>query len=199
MACAAALSLWLPPWSIEPLERPAAGDAIAEQLDGWRSREHIETDWMFLGKAAFGDSLHRRYARGAERVELFVGTWHYGRRFQSAFSPKTAFPSSGWIVEEGATLRLGERLVDARVMRKGTRRLLTLHWYERASGLGAESLRALLALDAGPLRRPYTPAVVRIATPFSGNAAERGAAEARLADFARALEAGVHKLSAPRG
>jgi EpsI family protein len=199
LACIAALSLWLPPWSLEPLEERRAGDVIGEELDGWRSREHIETDWMFLGKTAFGGSLHRRYARGVERVELFVGTWRDGRGFQSAFSPKTAFPGSGWILEEDLALRLGERRVDARVLRRGTRRLLTAHWYERTSGLAGESLRVLLALDASPLRRLHTPVVVRIATPFSGDRRERGAAEARLADFARALEAGVKELAAPRG
>jgi EpsI family protein len=199
LACAAALSLWLPPWSIEPFERPSPDAVISEELDGWSAVEHIETDWMFLGKTAYGGSLHRRYARGVERVELFVGIWPYEHRYQSAFSPKTAFPGSGWIVEEDLALRLDGRSADARVLRKGTRRLLTAHWYDGACGLGAEALRALLALEASPLGRPYTPIVVRISTPFSGDPRERGAAQARLADFAAALESGVNKLVAPRG
>ncbi|HEY5657831.1 MAG TPA: EpsI family protein, partial [Myxococcota bacterium] len=199
LACAAALSLWLPPWPMEPVERPALEDAIEQQLGGWRAREHIETDWMFMGNTAFGRSLHRRYVRNAEQVELFVGTWDHDRRFQSAFSPKTALPGSGWLVEGQSTIRLGGREVEARVLRKDARRLLAVHWYEEASGLGVETLRALLALDRGPLRRPYTPVVVRLATPFSGAPEELRAVEARLADFAAALEPGVKKLFSPGG
>jgi len=199
LACAAALSLWLPPWPLEPVERRSPGDVISRELDGWNAIEHIETDWMFLGRTAYGGSLHRRYTRGVERVELFVGTWLYGHRFQSAFSPKTAFPGSGWIVEESLVLRLVGRSADARVLRRGTRRLLTAYWYDGARGLGGEALRALLALEASPLRRPYTPVVVRIATPFSGDPRERRAAQVRLTDFARALESGVNKLVSPGG
>jgi hypothetical protein len=161
--------------------------------------EHIETDWMFLGRTAYGASLHRRYARGSERVEVFVGTCLPTRRFQSAFSPKNAFPGSGWIVENALTLQLDAHPVDARVLRRGTRRLLTAHWYAGAHGLGSESLRALLGLDASPFRRAYTPVAVRISTPFSGDPLELDAAQVRLIDFAQALEPEVQKLSAPRG
>ena len=199
LACSAALSLWLPPWSTEPWESRSPSDAIARAVEGWSAVEDIETDWMFLGRTAYGGSLHRRYARGLERVDLFVGTWPDGQRLRSAFSPKTAFPGSGWIVEEELTLRIDGRRADARVLRKGTRRLLAAHWYDGARGLGGESLRALLALETSPLRRPHTPVVVRISTPFSGDPLERDAAEARLADLARALDPGVKKLVAPGG
>lgn len=199
LACAAALSLWLPPRSMEPLEERSPSDEIPQALEGWSSLEHIETDWMFLGRTAFGASLHRRYARGAERVEVFVGTWNHGQRFRSAFSPKTAFPGSGWIVEETLAQRLGGRPVEARVLRKGARRMLTTHWTMGARGLAGESFRALLALETSRLRRPYTPVVVRLSTPFSGDPRERDLAQARLADFARALEPALKKLSAPRG
>jgi exosortase len=199
LACAAALSLWLPAWPTAPLAKRSPADEIPMQLEGWRSVEHVETDWMFLGRTAYGGSLHRRYARGADQVVVFVGTWLSSRRFQSAFSPKNAFPGSGWIVEKPLTLQLDARSVDARVLRRGTRRLLTLHWYAGARGLAGESLRALLGLDASPFRRPYAPVVVRISTPFSGDPLELDAARSRLIDFARALEPGVQKLSSPRG
>jgi exosortase/archaeosortase family protein len=199
LACAAALSLWLPAWPMAPLETRSPTDEIPMRLESWRSVEHIETDWMFLGRTAYGASVHRRYTRGVEQVEAFVGTWRHDQRFQSAFSPKNAFPGSGWIVERELTLRLDARTTNARVLRSGTRRLLTAVWYAGAGGLGGESLRALLALDTSPLRRPHTPVIVRISTPFSGDPLELDAAQIRLIDFARALEPGVQKLSAPRG
>jgi len=197
-AACAALSFGLSPWRIERFEPRRPGGAIARSLDGWQAQK-LETDWMFLGKTAFGAVLNRRYARGEEQVELFVGTWHHGRRFHSPLSPKTAFPGSGWIVEETGRLRLGDQQVDARVMRKGARRMLVAHWYEAAGGLGVETLRALFALDASPLRRRHVPAVIRLATPFSGAPAGRKAVEARLARFAIQIENGVKKLVAPRG
>lgn len=198
MAVCTALSFGLSPWRIERFEPRRPGAAIARSLDGWRAQD-LETDWMFLGKTAFGAAIHRRYARGGEQVELFVGTWHHGRRYHSPLSPKTAFPGSGWIVEETRSLRLGDRQVYARVMRKGARRLLVSHWYEAAGGLVVETLRALFALDASPLRRPQAPAVIRIATPFSATPTGQGAAEARLAGFAAKIENGVKNLVAPRG
>jgi len=197
-AACAALSVGLPRWSLERFEPRVPGKVIAQRLDGWAALD-LETDWMFLGKTAFGPTIHRRYARGDEQVDLFVGTWHYGRRFHSPLSPKTAFPGSGWIVEETGTLRIGERSVDARVLRKGARRILVAHWYEASAPAPIETFRALLALDAGPLRRPHVPAVIRLTTPFSGDPGERQAAEKRLAGFAVQIEEGVKELVAPRG
>jgi EpsI family protein len=197
-AVGAALSFCLPQWRIEPFEPRRPAEVIARNLDGWEA-QNLETDWMFLGRTAFGGAIHRRYTRGAEQVELFVGSWHLGRRFRSAFSPKTAFPGSGWIVEEVGTLPLGDREVATQVIRNGARRLLVAHWYEGAAGLAGETLRALLALDASPLRRRHVPAVVRLATPFGGDPAAQRAAETRLAQLAARIADEVQELVTPRG
>lgn len=197
-AAGAVLSFGLPQWRIERFEPRRPAEAIARKLDGWEA-QNLETDWMFLGRTAFGGAIHRRYTRGEEEVELFVGSWHLDRRFRSGFSPKTAFPGSGWIVEGVGTLPLEDREVATRVIRKGARRLLVAHWYEAAAGLTGETLRALLALDASPLRRRHVPAVIRLATPLGGDPGARRAAEARLAQLAARIADEVQKLVAPRG
>jgi len=198
MAVCAACSACLSPWPIGVYEVRQPGQYIPETLDGW-SAENLQTDWIFLGQTAFGAKLDRRYVRGAEQVDLFVGSWHHGRRYRSACSPKVAFPGSGWIVEASGTLNLLGRRADTRVLRKGTRRMLVAYTSVMDAGLAGETLRALLALEASPWRRHETPLAVRLATPFSGAESDRAEAERRLVEFAAQIAAPVQKTVAPRG
>jgi EpsI family protein len=192
------VSIVVHPWRLEPLDQRMPAETIARDLDGWRASD-LKTDWLFLGKAGFRQSIHRRYARGAEQVELFVGTGALERRHRSLFSPKTGLPGSGWIVEERGREAQGGREVDVKVARKGTRRLLVHHWYEGTPGLLAEATRSLLGLDSSPLRRDAVPVVVRLATPVGREPASRDAARSRLARFAALLNPSLDELSTPRG
>jgi EpsI family protein len=192
------LSLVVHPWRLEPLGQRLPAETIARDLDGWRASD-LKTDWLFLGKAGFRQSIHRRYTRGAEQVELFVGTGALERRHRSLFSPKTGLPGSGWIVEERGRETQGGREVDVKVVRKGTRRLLVHHWYEQTSGLGGEAARALLGLDSSPLRREAVPVVVRLATRVGREPASRDAARSRLARFTALLDPSLDDLSTPGG
>jgi EpsI family protein len=192
------LSLVVYPWRLEPLGQRLPAETIARDLDGWRA-SGLKTDWLFPGKAVFRQSIHRRYTRGAEQVELFVGTIALNLRHRSLLSPKTGLPGSGWIVEEQGRETLDGRVVDEKVVRKGTRRLLVHHWYEGTLGLFGETMRALLGLDASPLRRDEVPVVVRLATPVGREPMSREAARARLVRFAGLLEPSVQELSTPGG
>ncbi len=189
LAGAAAASLWTPVWKAPLAPVPSLTDAIAGELSGWRS-ERLETDLVFLGSVQMRQRLHRRYSRGGEWVDLFVGVADRGLRVASPFSPKTALPGAGWIVEERgtATLEPGGREVGAQVIRAGARRRLVYHWYQGTRGLGNEVVRSLLALDASPLRRPGAALVVRLSTGLEGrDPASRGDAEGRLRRFFEAL------------
>jgi exosortase len=169
------LSLAVTPWHLEPLDQRLPAEAIARDLDGWRASD-LKTDW-----------------------ELFVGSAALGRRHRSLFSPKTGLPGSGWIVEERSRERVDGRILEEKVVRKGTRRLLVQHWYEGTRGLAVETARALFGLDASPLRRDVLPVVVRVATPAGREPTSREAARTRLARFAGLLDPSLNELSTPRG
>jgi EpsI family protein len=192
------LSLGIRPWRLDPLDLRLPAETVARDLDGWRAAD-LKTDWLFLGKAGFRQTINRRYTRGAEQVELFVGSAAIDRRHRSLLSPKTGLPGSGWIVESRGRDALERRVVDARVVRKGTRRLLVYHWYEGTRGLVRETTRSLLGLDASPLRRDEVLVVVRIATPVGREPTSREAAQARLAGFADLLDPSLRELSTPGG
>lgn len=197
MAGYAAISLWLPAWNLERLEPRMPATEIPVQIGGWTG-VGLRTDWMFLGQTAYGALIERRYTRGDSELDLFIGI-NPQSRDRSAFSPKTAYPGSGWIVEQASDWRLGEHPAGAYVMRKGPQRTLILHWRLGASDLFTETLRTFLALDASPLRREGFQVVIRLTIPFSGGLFDRKIKETELADFAREIDAGVKNLLTPRG
>lgn len=200
VACACGLLAlsWLPRFDPPAVVPHLPNETLAHDLGGWRSTD-IATDWLFLGKAAFGQSVRRRYVRGGEQVEVFVGQGDLDERLRSYWSPKTGYPGSGWLEEEERPGELAGRDVTLRVLRHGTRRLLVAHWYQGTPGLAWEGARALLALDAGPLRRRRLPLTVFLATPLASAAlgAERPA-EARLERFARLLQPSLKEMVTPR-
>jgi exosortase/archaeosortase family protein len=170
---------------------------LDHRVDGWQGTD-FETDRMFLGLANFAHILNRDYARGPHRVNTFIGIAGTGLRYRSFYSPKTALPASGWIVEERSRERRGDRLVDVLVVRRGTVRMLIHHWREGSRGLVAETLRSALALDASPLHRQRIPVVVRLTTPVSGGAAAREAKERLLDEFASHLSLPLQGMATPR-
>ena len=132
--------------------------------------KELETDRVFLGNAGFRDSVTRRFERGGHAVDVFAGVgWRPGRA-RSPLSPKTALPGSGWILESEQTRVLAPdgREVRLLLFRSGTQTLLAYHWYEGSSGLVAETLRTLSALDASPLRRSGEIIALRITTDVDG-------------------------------
>jgi len=190
---------WLPAFAPPAAAAPALAETLdaAEALEGWRST-HVTTDWLFLGKAGFDQSLSRRYTRGGQVVEVFLGRADLDRRLRSYWSPKTAYPGSGWVVEREEQGALAGREVTLRTLRRGTRRLRVAHWYEGSPGIAGEGARALLALDQGPLRRDPVPLAVRLATPLPSAApdAERPA-DRRLERFAGRLEPSLKEMITP--
>ncbi len=193
----AALALWLPVW-----EPPAAGvprleGRLPQQLDGWHATELKSNYYVFLGRTGFSQTLERRYRRGTEAVDLFVGVSDHRDRLRAAWSPKTILPGSGWIVEEAGRepLPAAGRDVEFRVLRSGTRRILVYHWRAELGGLAGEALRSLAALDQSPLRRSRHALVVRVTTELGApSARNRQAAEERLADFSAAMWARLDPL-----
>ncbi len=187
-----ALSVTLPRW--EPPGRgslPFPDSQIPTQLDAWTSTTR-KTDLSFLGIVRFRARVDRLYRRGSEAVELFVGVGSRDARLASPFSPKTAFPGSGWSREESRQIVLKPDGRPARlsVVRYGSggRRKLVIDWTEGDAGLAGETLRYVAALDNSRWGRPREGIAVRIATSLRNpSPAGQAAAESLLLDFYRSL------------
>ncbi len=190
---------WLPRLRTPPIAAPVPANVVGRTLDGWQGADQ-DTDWVFLGKTGFGQIVHRRYTNGREVVDAFVGQAGSSDRVRSYLSPKVGYPGSGWINEREQRVRIAGREATLRVLRKGATRSLVATWFEDSPGLAAESARALLSLDSGPLLpRARIPLAVRLSTPLQS--AEQRAAEVsrqRLERFAERLSPALQVLSTPR-
>jgi len=200
----AVLSTTLPRW-----EAPARGSQpfpdsqIPKALNAWTSTK-LTTDLSFLGIVHFRARVDRRYARNGESVELFVGVGSRDPRYGSPFSPKTAYPGSGWWSEETRQISLPPdgRPARVNVLRYGTggRRKLVFDWTEGGEGLGGEIFRFATALDSSAWGRPREGVAVRISTPLLNTSPSRqAAAEALLLDFYRSLRPKLDLVGFQRG
>ena len=196
LAVCAAISFWLPHWETPQTPYVRLGNQIPSELAGWIGSD-VETDRVFLGLVALGQSVERRYEAGRHQVDVFVGLGDHARRLQTLFSPKTALPGSGWIVEETGRARLADGSdIATSVVRRRTERRLVYHWYEGSRSLAVESLRTLLALDASPLQRARDGVVVRLSTPLhNATEADRERAARVLQSFYSVLRPELDALA----
>jgi len=169
----------LPTWKFHGFGGASVDLVLAEALTGWRSQA-LAGATNDLAKVSFRESHRRRYSRpsadsgptsrrliaAAAPVELFVGVGEHLDRFRTPFSPKTAFPGRGWVVEDLGQIRLEgtEVPITWRLIRAGTQRAISYHWFEQDRGLLEESIRSSLALDRSPFVRKLPVMAVRIAT-----------------------------------
>ena len=181
------------PWHFDDVQLRQAAALVPAEFDGWRSQDK-KVDWMFLGKAGFRQAINRDYTRSGERAGLFIGIGAPDIRYQSLFSPKMGLPGSGWTLEEESRRRIGDRDVQVRVVRRGSKRLLIHHWYEGGGGILAESLREALGLAGSPFREDSPRLVVRVQTAVGLGGAARRAAEQRLVDLAEVMESPLRAL-----
>jgi len=204
LAVLAVLSMTLPRW-----EAPARGSQpfpdsqIPKALDAWTSTK-LTTDLSFLGIVHFRARVDRRYERNGESVALFVGVGSRDPRYGSPFSPKTAYPGSGWWSEETRQILLPPdgRPARVNVLRYGTggRRKLAFDWTEGGDGLGSEIFRFATALDSSAWGRAREGVAVRISTPLQNTSPSRqAAAEALLLDFYRSIRPKLDLVGFQRG
>jgi EpsI family protein len=204
LAVLVALSTTLPRW-----EAPVRGSLpfpdsqIPKALGAWTSTK-LDTDLSFLGIVRFRARVDRRYERNGESVALFVGVGSRDPRYGSPFSPKTAYPGSGWWSEETRQIVLQPdgRPARVNVLRYGTggRRKLAFDWTEGGGGLGDEIFRFATALDNSAWGRPREGIAVRISTPLQNTSPSRqAAAEALLLDFYRSVRPKLDLVGFQRG
>ena len=204
LAVLVALSMTLPRWEAPKRgSQPFPDSQIPKALDAWTST-NLKTDLSFLGIVRFRARVDRRYERNGKSVELFVGVGSRNLRHGSPFSPKTAYPGSGWWSEETRQILLQPdgRPARVNVLRYGTggRRKLAFDWTEGSEGLGDEIFRFATALDTSALGRPREGVAVRISTPLQNPSPSRqAAAEALLLDFYRSLRPKLDLVGFQRG
>ena len=192
LAVLVALSTTLPRWEAPRRgELPFPSSQIPKELDAWASTRR-KTDLSFLGIVRFRARVDRIYKRNGESVALFIGVGSRDPRYGSPFSPKTAYPGSGWWKEETRPISLQPDGRPARlsILRFGTgvQRKLAVDWTEGNEGLGGELFRFATALDNSAWSRPREGVAARISTPLqSSSPARQAAAEALLLDFYRTL------------
>lgn len=185
-------------WRFSPTTIPSAAKVVPAEFAGWASKDE-KVDWLFLGKSGFRHALNRSYQRRGERARIFIGIGSPEIRYQSLISPKTGLPGSGWTLEEESRRRIGDRDVQVRVVRRGSKRLLVHHWYEGAGSLLGESLREVVGLAGSPFRRASPHLVVRVETAVGIGAKSRSAADRRLVELAEVLETPIGVLRAQPG
>jgi EpsI family protein len=192
LAVLVALSAALPRW-----EAPARGSLpypdsqIPKEIDAWTSTK-LKTDLSFLGIVRFRGRVDRRYERNGQFVALFIGVGASERRHGNPFSPKTAYPGSGWWREETRQISLqpDDRPARVSVLRYGTggQRKLVFDWTEGGKGLGDEIFRFATAIDNSAWSRSRDGVAFRISTPLPDpSAARQAGAEALLLDFYRSV------------
>jgi len=190
-------SFVLPQWDAVANRRGWAmiSETVPRDIDDWTS-EDLPRPNETLQAIAISQVLNRRYteSRSDRAVDLFVAVGNHLDRFRSTYSPKTAFPGRGWIIEEEGvrSLRSPDRDVSWIVLRSGTRRLVVYHWYDEPVSLATESLRSLLALDRSPFQRELPIMTFRLATALPERTPESLArAHSRMESLYRRVSRGV--------
>jgi EpsI family protein len=162
----------------------------------WHSTT-LETDAQFLGGIRFAQHAHRRYQKGDEVVDLFVGYDDRLSRDRSLVSAKNELPGAGTeVVSRGdATLESGPHPLTSALIRSRRRLSLSYHWYAGTKSLGEEIGRQLLALDRGPQRRGDRALVFRVTTPVGPGPAGLAAASERLEGFVALVAPDLDRLA----
>ena len=170
-----------------------ATEVLPLELGPWRGQDQ-KIDWLFLGKAKFAQTLHRRYSAGADAVDVFLGQADPSTRVRSYLSPKAAYPGAGWLTESESRGQIAGREVTLRVLRKGANRRLVAHWFEGSPGLGTETARALI----GRFPADALPIAVRLSTDLpSAQDDARLRARARIEYFAGLILPALDDLIRP--
>jgi len=181
-------SIWVPRWT-PPTSPEFERIDLPRKIGEWKAIEGMSIDWRYLGSVRIQKRRHRRYQRGDETVSVFIAYDDRLDRSRSLLSPKHALPGAGWQVEECASIELtpGGLRAESVWARSGPNRILSYYWYEGTDSLALEILRASLATDQSPLRRPGGAWVVRLSTDAAPTRKEEEAAESRLRGFAELL------------
>jgi EpsI family protein len=178
------VSLATPRWS-DPFQGPTLEIVLADEMGDWKLADTPPLIRIFLGSIRYSSYLYRDYARNGETVSLFIGYDDRRHRDRSLLSEKNAYQDGIGLVEERSLVELKARKQPAVSILTSTEhtRIVAYHWYEGIDSVSQEVLRALLALDQSPLRRPGGALVIRVATHVAPTPQGIELADKRLRDF----------------
>lgn len=200
-----------PVWRFHGKGGAGVEQALAEATAGrWLSKD-LPDATNDLAKVAFRQAYRKQYSKQGvgespaaasmfsadAPIEVFWGVGEHLDRFRTPFSPKTAFPGRGWVVEDSGQIRLEgtEPEITWRLLKSGTHRVISYHWYEESRGLLEESLRSVFALDRSPLSREFPVMAIRMATEINEvTPGELKQAHDRLTAFHEVLSTAVDLL-----
>jgi exosortase len=193
-ALLAATTLLLRPWQPPQVAGEPELSSVPAQLAGWTTTS-LKLDREFLGSVGFSEWVHRRYERGADAVEVLLGT---NRRLDDRIdfrSPKLGILGSGWeVIARGeATLNSGRTVQRLELRAPGEDRQVSYLWTQGVEDPATEVLRATLALDRGPWRRTGRAWIARLTTRLEASPEE---SDARLRAFAAVLEPELARILA---
>ncbi len=188
----------MPRWA-EPPVGSEVKIALADDIGEWRLVGKPRINSVFLGSVRYSSHLNHHYARGHERVTLFIGDDDRRRRYRSLLSGKNAYPGVIGLVEERGLVELDA--LDSQILSvvadTDNGRLLAWHWYQGSGSATEEVLRALLALDQSPFRRVEDARVIRLTTYVERTPGGRRQAEQRLRGFLRDMNNALAQKEEP--
>jgi len=199
-----------PIWRFHGTGGAGVDQAIAEVTRDWDAAD-LPKSTKDLSKVSFRQAHQKKYSQSPgvrhspmasvtppdPPIEVFWGVGEHLDRFKTPFSPKTAFPGRGWMVEDSGQVRLEgtESEITWRLLRSGTHRVISYHWYEEYRGLLEESLRSFFALDRSPFSRELPVMAIRMATEVDKvTAVDLKRAHDRLGEFHRLVSTAVDTL-----
>jgi exosortase len=172
--------------------RPQPEPVIRAEEAGFESYD-VAIDRLFLGFVQFHRIVSRRYVRGDEVVDVFVGNASQRSDWSSPFSPKTILPGLRWVplpLEDAQPLDVPIAPGATALVTRDGERWFAAQWRFGDPGVLRESLRQLFALDASPFAQPRPRRVVRLAALVDPDHPDDvGPAREAVAAFAREFAA----------
>jgi len=123
-------------------ELTASLASIPSTIAGWSATQEIDLDPRTLERLRASSLVSREYAKGDDRLGLFVA--YYAHQSSSGYmhSPKICLPGSGWEIEEPGLAQVqtsrGPVAVNRYVISNSGQKALILYWYQSTNRITAD-------------------------------------------------------------
>lgn len=173
-----------------PIEPRASLSTLPLTVGGWVGRELPAWDERVQQVLGADQYVNRRYVRGDDTADLYVGYYGSQRQGDSIHSPQNCLPGAGWqpVENDRVSLPIGpgrSAAVNRYIIQKNLDQQVVLYWFQGRGRVVASEYanRMYLVFDSLRTRRSDG-ALVRIMVPAR---ADSGAASAKAESFAAAL------------